>query len=132
MTAGPGWKPAEVLRLAATVDQYSPHVLAHAIVDAARERELEPSVATDVSEEAGRGAHGVVEGRRVTVGRLEPGTPVPDWARAAENRALLDGPPSPGSPSTASRWGPSCCVIHCATTRRGPCDGCVRRAWSGS
>ncbi|WP_423836140.1 heavy metal translocating P-type ATPase [Streptomyces cathayae] len=91
VTAGPGWKPAEVLRLAATVDQYSPHVLAHAIVDAARERELEPSVATDVSEEAGRGAHGVVEGRRVTVGRLEPGTPVPDWARAAENRALLDG-----------------------------------------
>ncbi|MEV0695138.1 heavy metal translocating P-type ATPase [Streptomyces sp. NPDC050388] len=91
VTAGPGWKPAEVLRLAAGVDQYSPHVLAHAIVEAARERGLEPSVATDVSEEAGRGAHGVVEGHRTTVGRLEPGTPVPDWARAAENRALLDG-----------------------------------------
>lgn len=26
VTAAPGWKPAEVLRLAATVDQYSPHV----------------------------------------------------------------------------------------------------------
>ncbi|WP_107428786.1 heavy metal translocating P-type ATPase [Streptomyces kebangsaanensis] len=91
VTAAPGFKPAEVLRLAATVDQYSPHVLAHAIVDAARERGLEPSVATDVSEEAGRGAYGIVEGRRMSVGRLEPGTPVPGWARAAENRALLDG-----------------------------------------
>ncbi|GAB2448906.1 heavy metal translocating P-type ATPase [Streptomyces incanus] len=91
VTAGPGWKPAEVLRLAATVDQYSPHVLAHAIVDAARERGLEPSAATDVSEEAGRDAHGVVEGRRTAVGRLEPGVPVPDWAGTVENRALLDG-----------------------------------------
>ncbi|MFF7114456.1 heavy metal translocating P-type ATPase [Streptomyces albogriseolus] len=91
VTAAPGWKPAEVLRLAATVDQYSPHVLAHAIVDAARERGLEPSMATDVSEEAGRGAYGVVDGRRTAVGRLEPTTVVPEWARAAENRAVLDG-----------------------------------------
>ncbi len=91
VTAAPGRQPAEVLRLAATVDQYSPHVLAHAIVDAARERGLEPSTATEVSEEAGRGAYGVVEGRRTTVGRLEPSVVLPDWARAAENRALLDG-----------------------------------------
>jgi heavy metal translocating P-type ATPase len=91
VTAAPGWKPAEVLRLAATVDQYSPHVLAHAIVDAARERGLEPLVATDVAEEAGRGAYGVVEGRRTAVGRLSPGTPVPEWGRETENRALLDG-----------------------------------------
>jgi heavy metal translocating P-type ATPase len=91
VAAAPGVKPAEVLRLAASVDQFSPHVLAHAIVDAARERGLEPSVATEVSEEAGRGAYGVVEGRRTTVGRLAPGTPVPEWARAVENQALLDG-----------------------------------------
>ncbi|MFI1163452.1 heavy metal translocating P-type ATPase [Streptomyces sp. NPDC020801] len=91
VTAAPGRQPAEILRLAATVDQYSPHVLAHAIVEAARERGLEPSAATEVSEEAGRGACAVVEGRRTTVGRLQAGTPVPSWARAAENRALLDG-----------------------------------------
>ncbi|MFI2507073.1 hypothetical protein [Streptomyces sp. NPDC018972] len=48
-------------------------------------------MATGVSEEAGRGAYGVVEGRRTTVGRPEPAAVVPDWARAAENRALLDG-----------------------------------------
>ncbi|WP_435860780.1 heavy metal translocating P-type ATPase [Streptomyces spiralis] len=91
VAAAPGVEPAEVLRLAASVDQYSPHVLAGAIVDAAHERGLEPSVATDVSEEAGRGAHGVVAGHRTAVGRLAPGTQVPEWARAVENKALLDG-----------------------------------------
>jgi heavy metal translocating P-type ATPase len=91
VTAAPGVNPAETLRLAASVDQYSPHVLARAIVDSARERGLEPSVATNVSEEAGRGAHGVVEGRRTAVGRLAAGAPVPEWARAVENQALLDG-----------------------------------------
>ncbi|MGV9251990.1 heavy metal translocating P-type ATPase [Streptomyces sp. NPDC003697] len=91
VTAAPDWKTAEVLRLAATVDQYSPHVLARAIVDAARERGLEPSTAMEVAEEAGRGAYGVVDGRRTAVGRLAPGTPVPEWARATENQALLDG-----------------------------------------
>ncbi|WP_306185375.1 heavy metal translocating P-type ATPase [Streptomyces sp. MK5] len=91
VTAAPDVKPAEVLRLAASIDQYSPHVLARAIVEAAHERGLEPSVATHVSEEAGRGAHGVVAGHRTAVGRLAPGTPVPEWARAVENKALLDG-----------------------------------------
>ncbi|MGW7404093.1 heavy metal translocating P-type ATPase [Streptomyces sp. NPDC054833] len=91
VTGAPGWKPAEVLRLAASVDQYSPHVLAHAIVDAARERGLEPSVATDVSEEPGRGARATVEGHRLAVGRLDLGADREAWVRAARNRALLDG-----------------------------------------
>lgn len=43
VTAAPGLKPAEVLRLAASLDQYSPHVLAQAIVDTARERGLKLS-----------------------------------------------------------------------------------------
>ncbi|GGZ19785.1 heavy metal translocating P-type ATPase [Streptomyces poonensis] len=89
--AAPGRQPAEVLRLAATLDQYSPHVLARAIVDAARERGSKPSAATDVSEEPGRGAHGLVAGHRMTIGRPDPGMPMPDWARAADNRAVLDG-----------------------------------------
>ncbi|MFF4562174.1 heavy metal translocating P-type ATPase [Streptomyces sp. NPDC001435] len=91
VTGAPGWKPAEVLRLAASVDQYSPHVLAHAIVDAARERGLEPSVATDVSEEPGRGARATVEGHRLAVGRLDLGADREAWVRATRNRALLDG-----------------------------------------
>ncbi|MFJ1700787.1 heavy metal translocating P-type ATPase [Streptomyces sp. NPDC088252] len=91
IAAAPGWKPAEILRLAASVDHYSPHVLAHAIVDAARERGLELSVPSDVTEEPGRGASGTVDGHRLSVGRVDTQDAPPAWARAVDNRALLDG-----------------------------------------
>ncbi|MFE0521761.1 heavy metal translocating P-type ATPase [Streptomyces sp. NPDC058954] len=91
ITAAPGLKPAEVLRLAASLDQYSPHVLAQAIVDTARERKLELSVPADVTEEPGRGATGVVDGHRVSIGRLGREDEPPVWAKAVDNRALLDG-----------------------------------------
>lgn len=64
VVAAPGWQPAEVLRLAASLDQYSPHVLAEAIVDTARKRNLVLSVPSDVTEEPGRGASGTVDGHR--------------------------------------------------------------------
>ncbi|UIX35626.1 heavy metal translocating P-type ATPase [Streptomyces sp. GQFP] len=91
VAAAPGRRPAEVLRLAASLDQYSPHVLARAVVDAARERGLELTAPADVSEEPGRGATGTVAGHRMSVGRADTGTERPAWARAADNRALLDG-----------------------------------------
>ncbi|MFI8071660.1 heavy metal translocating P-type ATPase [Streptomyces sp. NPDC086033] len=91
VTAAPGLKPAEVLRLAASLDQYSPHVLAQAIVDTARERGLKLSAPTDVTEEPGRGATGTVDGHHVSIGRLSPAAARPTWARAVDNRALLDG-----------------------------------------
>ncbi|MGW0758467.1 heavy metal translocating P-type ATPase [Streptomyces sp. NPDC002814] len=91
VTAAPGWTPADVLRQAASLDQYSPHVLARAIVDAARERGLVLSVPKDVSEEPGRGATGIVEGRPMTIGRFDARTERPAWARAVDSRALLDG-----------------------------------------
>lgn len=89
--AARGWQPSQVLRLAASLDQYSPHVLARALVDAARDRGLRLSVPTDVSEEPGRGARGTIAERRMAVGGLDSGTEQPAWARAAENRAVLDG-----------------------------------------
>lgn len=89
--AARGWQPSQVLRLAASLDQYSPHVLARALVDAARDRGLRLSVPADVSEEPGRGARGTIAGRRMAVGALAAGTEQPAWARAAENRAVLDG-----------------------------------------
>lgn len=55
VVAAPGHVPAEVLRVAASLDQLSPHVLAQAIVDAARTRRLELSAPTEVTEEPGRG-----------------------------------------------------------------------------
>ena len=90
IAAADGWSPAEVLRLAASADQYSPHVLAKAIVDAALERALVLSLPTDVVERPGHGLSAVVDGRRVTVGnRALPADPA-DWAAAALSRATLD------------------------------------------
>ena len=90
IAAADGWSPAEVLRLAASADQYSPHVLARAIVDAALERALVLSLPTDVVERPGHGLSAVVDGRRVTVGnRALPADPA-DWAAAALSRATLD------------------------------------------
>ncbi|WP_107119002.1 heavy metal translocating P-type ATPase [Streptomyces bungoensis] len=91
VTAGPGFTPTDVVRLAASLDQYSPHVLARAIVDIARERKVALSVPSDVVEEPGRGAYGTVEGHRVHIGRVDLGEDRPGWAKAVENRALLDG-----------------------------------------
>lgn len=89
--AAHGWQPSQVLRLAASLDQYSPHVLARALVDAARERGLRLSVPADVSEEPGRGARGTIAGRRMGVGGLDADAEKPAWARSADNRAVLDG-----------------------------------------
>ncbi|MEU6242068.1 heavy metal translocating P-type ATPase [Streptomyces sp. NPDC047024] len=91
VVAAPGRRSAEVLRLAASVDQYSPHVLAGTIVAAARERGLALSVPSGVTEEPGRGAAGVVDGRAVSVGRSDASGDRPGWARTVDNRVLLDG-----------------------------------------
>ena len=63
-----GLAPDELLRLAASLDQVSPHVMAAALVEAARRRSLPLSLPADVREEAGAGLAGVVDGRRVAVG----------------------------------------------------------------
>ena len=60
--------PEEVLRLAASLDQLSAHVLAESLVRTATERGLRLSVPTGVEEDPGRGVVGLVEGRRVAVG----------------------------------------------------------------
>jgi heavy metal translocating P-type ATPase len=59
---------AEILRFAASLDQASNHVIAEALVSAARERGLALSPPQDVREVAGAGLEGVVDGRRVTIG----------------------------------------------------------------
>lgn len=59
----------EVLALAASVDQVSPHVLAAPIVQAARERGLALQLPADVTEVAGKGIRGRVGDRTVAVGQ---------------------------------------------------------------
>ncbi len=83
----------EVLRLAASLDQVSPHVLASAVVRAAHDQELDLTLPTDVEELAGHGVRGRVGDQTVAVGKaswLLTGAP-PDWARSVRRRADLDG-----------------------------------------
>ena len=63
-----GVEPGELLRLAASVDQLSAHVLGEALVRATREADLTLSTPADVREEPGQGIEGTVDGHRVAVG----------------------------------------------------------------
>jgi heavy metal translocating P-type ATPase len=76
-------RPAnEVLRLAASLDQFSPHVLASAIVRAAHERELVLERPDDVEEVPGAGARGRVGGQVISVGKAT-------WAGATANQSAV-------------------------------------------
>ena len=88
--AAPGRDSTEILRLAASVDQMSPHVLAEAIVTEALARGLSLSLPADVIEQPGRGVTATVDGRRVAVGKLTGEASDAGWALAAVNRASLD------------------------------------------
>jgi heavy metal translocating P-type ATPase len=90
VVAAPGRDAIEMLRLAASVDQMSPHVLAEAIVTEALARGLRLTLPTEVVEEPGRGVTATVGNQRVQVGKLAGDTESAQWARAAVNRALLD------------------------------------------
>ncbi len=61
----------DILRLAASLDQASSHVVAAALVAAAHERGLALTLPHDVREVAGSGLVGVVDGHHVAIGGLE-------------------------------------------------------------
>jgi heavy metal translocating P-type ATPase len=72
----------ELLRVAASLDQASKHVVAQAIVEEARTRGLELAVPGDVVESPGEGVKGTVQGHRVVVGGVDfVRRHVPDAAR---------------------------------------------------
>ncbi|MEE8098568.1 MAG: heavy metal translocating P-type ATPase [Hyphomicrobium sp.] len=58
----------ELLRLAASVERASEHPLAAAVVAAAQDRKLPLISVTDFDAPAGKGALGMVDGRRLTIG----------------------------------------------------------------
>ena len=63
-----GLSEDEVLRLAASLEAPSEHPLAAAIVKAAKERGLSVGPVTDFDQPTGRGAQGVVDGRKLAIG----------------------------------------------------------------
>jgi soluble P-type ATPase len=83
----------EVLRLAASLDQSSAHVLAGAIVTAANDRGLRLTPPDEVQEHHGYGVQGMVDGHRVRLGKAAwiVSGPMPAWVRHARRRAVLDG-----------------------------------------
>ncbi len=58
----------ELLRLAASLDQASSHVMAASLIEGAQERNLALSPPTDVVEVGGTGLEGTVDGHRVIIG----------------------------------------------------------------
>ena len=68
--AATGFQPDKLLGLAASLDQASSHVIAQALVSAARERGCALTTPDAVSETAGEGVEGLVGGRKIVVGGL--------------------------------------------------------------
>ncbi|HUZ83197.1 MAG TPA: heavy metal translocating P-type ATPase, partial [Gaiellales bacterium] len=68
ITPAGGSAPGEILRVAASLDQFSVHTLATALVDTARAQGLELAMPTGVEEGVGQGISGTVEGVPVSVG----------------------------------------------------------------
>jgi Cu+-exporting ATPase len=66
--AADGYDEGELLRLAAAVERASEHPLALAVVAAARERGIALPEVADFDSPTGKGAVGLVEGRRITLG----------------------------------------------------------------
>jgi len=90
------WRADDMLRLAASLDQVSGHVLAGAVVSAARDRGCGLDMPQRAEEVPGQGIRGMVAGHQVAVGKAawcriggEAGSP--RWAKTARRRARLDG-----------------------------------------
>jgi heavy metal translocating P-type ATPase len=61
------WRPAEVLVLVASIERYSKHPLAAAMIAAARKEKVALQEASSISERPGEGLSGVVSGRAIRI-----------------------------------------------------------------
>ncbi len=93
LVTAPGREAGEVLALAASVEQASPHVLAAMLVREARQRGLAMVEPAGVTEEPGSGVRGTVAGHQVWVGGLSAldAEERASWLVTAERRARREG-----------------------------------------
>jgi Cu+-exporting ATPase len=68
VVAAPGFSEADVVRLAASLEQASEHPLAAAVLAGARERGLGPAPVSSFESHTGQGVTGWVEGRAIVLG----------------------------------------------------------------
>lgn len=73
-----GFTTEYVLQIAASLDQYSPHVVAKSLVQEAKRREITLLTAAEVVEEHGKEVTGLVAGKKVRVGAAPD--EIPNWA----------------------------------------------------
>ncbi len=66
----PGTDENQLLALAASIDQFSPHIVAKALVSEARNRNLTLVGATNIFEDAGHHITGEIDGRKIRVGQM--------------------------------------------------------------
>jgi heavy metal translocating P-type ATPase len=94
----PGRDSVEILRCAASLEQYSRHPLAHAVLDAARSREITLPIPGGVSEKPGEGLSGQVDGHDILItgrnqavaGKLVSSSGLPTIASGLECLVFID------------------------------------------
>jgi heavy metal translocating P-type ATPase len=95
----PGFSPPEVLALVASLERYSKHPLARALLTAAKEAGLSLQAATAVAEQPGQGLRGMVGGRPLLVTsrsqllgqKIPGGEQLPAMAGGLECVVVVDG-----------------------------------------
>jgi heavy metal translocating P-type ATPase len=95
IVCAPAFEEKDVLRLAASLELYSKHPLANAIIEAARKAQLGLEAASEIGERPGEGLRGIVGAREVLLtgrGKLKgPGLEIPPVAGGLECLAFVDG-----------------------------------------
>ena len=79
IAVAPGISEQEILVLVGSLEQHSAHVVAKALVTAAREQQLQLFPASETQEQAGHGISGVVSGKEISIG--QPPKDLPNWGR---------------------------------------------------
>ena len=82
INSAPGLSDDEVLQIAASVDQYSPHIVAKALVQEAKARRLTLDSCSDIEEIAGHEIAATLNGAHVVVGQFK--VEAPSWLRFSQ------------------------------------------------
>ncbi len=82
INSAPGLSDDEVLQIAASVDQYSPHIVAKALVQEAKARGLALDSCSDIEEIAGHEIAANLNGAHVVVGQFK--VEAPSWLRFSQ------------------------------------------------
>ena len=90
-----GFDPAEAVLLAGSLERYSKHPLAAAVVEAARQRGIDLVDADEIAEPPGQGLSGIVRGHAVALaGRRSVAASLPPSEPGLEAVLLVDGSPA--------------------------------------